>query len=108
MDSKLAVNTLAALAQESRLAVFRWLVQAGDHGGHPGVIAAALELSPATLSFHLRTLLQAGLIDAEPAGRHIRYRANFARMRELLSYLTDNCCGGQPCDIADAACGPCR
>lgn len=96
MDTALAVDALAALAQSSRLAVFRRLVELGPEGALPGELAQAVAIAPATLSFHLRTLAQAGLILAEPKGRHIRYRADFARMQALVGFLTENCCGGEP------------
>lgn len=94
METIPAVNKLAALAQASRLAVFRWLVQRGPEGACPGEIAEQLQLAAATLSFHLKALQHAGLIQAQPSGRNIRYTADFAAMRELLAYLTENCCGG--------------
>ena len=94
METSTAVAALAALAQESRLAVFRRLVERGPDGEFPGGLAEALGLAPATLSFHLKALAHAGLVEAEPSGRNIRYRANFAAMQALLGYLTRNCCGG--------------
>ena len=94
MDTQTAVPALAALAQASRLTIFRWLVELGPEGAHPTDIAARLELPAATLSFHLKALQHAGLIDAVRSGRNIRYRANFAVMRELLDFLSQNCCGG--------------
>ena len=100
MDTKTAVPALAALAQASRLTVFRWLVELGPEGAFPSDIAARLELSPATLSFHLKALQHAGLVDADRSGRNIRYRANFAVMRELLDFLTQNCCGGDASQCA--------
>jgi DNA-binding transcriptional ArsR family regulator len=106
IDSPAAVTALAALAQASRLAVFRHLVELGPDGAHPGDIAAALAIPPNTLSFHLKALSHAGLVDAEPSGRHIRYRANFARMQALVGFLTDHCCGGDPARCAPAACAP--
>ncbi len=94
MDENNAVTSLAALAQSSRLAVFRHLVELGPDGAHPGEIAQALDIPANTLSFHLKTLVHAGLIGAEPNGRHIRYRADFAAMQGLVDFLTRNCCGG--------------
>ena len=94
MDTKTAVSALAAIAQASRLTVFRWLVELGPDGGFPSDIAARLEMPAATLSFHLKQLQYAGLVDAVRSGRNIRYRANFAVMRDLLDFLTQNCCGG--------------
>lgn len=96
MENRSAVAALAALAQESRLSVFRHLVELGPEGAHPGEIAQALDIAPATLSFHLKSLLHAGLVDAEPSGRHIRYRANFAQVQGLIDFLMRNCCGGDP------------
>ncbi len=94
MDENNAVTSLAALAQGSRLAVFRHLVELGPEGAHPGEIAQALDIPANTLSFHLKTLMHAGLIGAEPNGRHIRYRADFTAMQGLVDFLTRNCCGG--------------
>jgi DNA-binding transcriptional ArsR family regulator len=103
MDTKTAVPALAALAQASRLTIFRWLVERGPDGALPGDIAARLALPPATLSFHLKTLQHAGLVDAVRTGRNIRYRADFAAMRALLDFLSDNCCGGDPSKCAPPA-----
>jgi len=100
MDTKTAVPALAALAQASRLSVFRWLVELGPEGACPGDIAEQLELPAATLSFHLKALQHAGLIDAVRTGRNIRYRADFTAMRELLDFLSQNCCGGDPSKCA--------
>ncbi len=94
MDTKTAVPALAALAQDSRLSIFRWLVELGPDGACPGDISERLELPAATLSFHLKSLQHAGLIDAVRSGRNIRYRANFGAMRELLDFLSESCCGG--------------
>lgn len=94
MEASAAVTALAALAHRSRLAVFRALVERGFEGAHPGALADALGLAPATLSFHLKSLAHAGLVEAEPNGRHIRYRAHFPTMAGLLGYLSENCCGG--------------
>ena len=94
MDNKNAVEALTALAQTSRLAVFRALVELGLDGANPGDLAQQLDIPANTLSFHLKTLLHAELITAEPSGRFIRYRANFARMQGLVEFLTRNCCGG--------------
>lgn len=94
MDTHDATVSLAALAQVSRLAVFRHLVELGPKGANPSDIAQALEVPANTLSFHLKTLNHAGLISAEPSGRNIRYRANFVAMQELVDFLTRNCGGG--------------
>ena len=101
MKTSAALAALAALAQESRLAVFRHLVEAGPQGSPVGPIAEALGLPAATLSFHLKELTRAHLLVSSQEGRFIRYSANFATMNALVAYLTENCCGGQP-----ALCGP--
>jgi ArsR family transcriptional regulator, arsenate/arsenite/antimonite-responsive transcriptional repressor len=106
MQTRHALAALGALAQASRLAVFRHLVQAGPGGGYPGDIAQALGLRPSTLSFHLKALAQAGLVEAEPQGRSILYRADFAAMRGLVDYLTENCCGGDAAACAPQDCTP--
>ena len=94
MEINTAVLRLAALAQASRLAVFRHLVQLGPQGACPGDIAEHLGMSASTLSFHLKALAHAGLIAAEQHGRSITYRADFEAMQGLVDYLTENCCGG--------------
>ena len=99
------VRALAALAQARRLQLFRALVVAGAEGMTPGALSATCEVSPATLSFHLKELLHAGLATQERQGRHLVYRADFSRMNGVLGYLTDNCCQGAPCPLeAPAAC----
>ena len=97
METLTAVEALAALAQPTRLEVFRLLVRRGPSGARAGAIAAELELAPATLSFHLSALRHAGLVECEPAGRERIYRAAFDRMHGLVDYLTENCCGGADC-----------
>lgn len=92
-----AVVALAALAQETRLAIFRLLVQEGEQGLSAGEIARRLNLANATLSFHLKELANAGLIRGRQESRFIFYSADFAAMNGLLAYLTENCCAGQPC-----------
>ena len=96
MEMKDAVAALAALAQETRLSVFRLLVQAGPEGLPAGSIAEAVEVPGATLSFHLKELTHAGLISSHQAGRFIYYSADFAEMAVLMSFLTDSCCKGMP------------
>lgn len=98
-----AVTALAALAQASRLAIFRLLVEAGPAGLIVGQIAERLEIAPATLSFHLKTLLQAGLLSARQESRFIYYAANYPAMDELIAFLTDNCCSG---DSSGGTCLP--
>lgn len=94
MKTKQALSALAALAQPHRLAVHRWLVERAPEGAFAGEIAEYLGLPTTTLSFHLKTLQQAGLIVPEPSGRHIRYRADLDAVQGLVAYLTENCCGG--------------
>jgi DNA-binding transcriptional ArsR family regulator len=96
MELQAAVQALSALAQHSRLEVFRLLVEAGPEGLPAGVVAARLGVAPPTLSFHLRTLVQAGLVSSLRTGRSIAYSANFSAMDGLIGYLTDHCCGGDP------------
>jgi len=97
MKSNEAVKALAALAQETRLAIFRLLVEHGPGGLIAGKIAETLNIVPATLSFHLKELSAAGLLEARSEGRFIFYSARFDRMNELVGFLTANCCGGNPC-----------
>lgn len=92
MDAKQTITALSALAQETRLAVFRLLVQAGPKGLAAGEIASRLNCPAATLSFHLRELSHAGLARATRHSRSIVYAADFATMRNLLGFLTENCC----------------
>lgn len=91
------VKALAALAQPVRLGVFRALVVVGKEGLTPGTMAEGLSIPPATLSFHLKELTNAGLITQERASRHLIYRADYDRMNALLGYLTQNCCQGAEC-----------
>ncbi len=100
MELKSAVAALAALAQETRLAVFRLLVEAGPDGMSAGAIGEALGIPPATLSFHLAQLSHADLVAGRQQGRFVYYSANFDAMNELIGYLTENCCGGKPCPPA--------
>lgn len=97
MNNHAVVAALAALAQESRLAVFRLLVQAGPEGMAATRIADALGIPPSSLSFHLKELTHAELVNQTKAGRSLIYSANFPAMDSLVSFLTDNCCGGAPC-----------
>lgn len=98
-----AVASLAALAQPTRLAAFRALVVAGPAGLTHGALAEALAVPAATLSFHLKELTHAGLLSAERDGRHLIYRAAFARMQALIGYLTAHCCEGARCEATAAA-----
>lgn len=92
-----AVHALAALAQETRLAVFRLLVEAGPEGMNAGAIADAIGIPAATLSFHIAQLARAGLVASRQESRFIFYSAHFAAMDDLIAYLTDNCCQGGTC-----------
>ncbi len=97
------VASLAALAQESRLAVYRLLVKRGPEGFAAGEIAERLKIPGPTLSFHLKSLSQAGLVSARKESRFVYYSANFERMNDLVRYLTENCCSlGTTCDPACA------
>ncbi len=97
MEKTKILNALAALAQESRLAVFRALVQAGPAGLAAGKISEITGIAPSSLSFHLKELLHANLVDSRSAGRFIIYTAQFSTMNQLLAYLTENCCAGSAC-----------
>ena len=102
MKTKNVIASLAALAQETRLAIYRSLVQAGPEGLAATKIAALLGIPPSSLSFHLKELSHAGLITPKQEGRFIIYAANFVTMNAVLSYLTENCCGDNPCAPACA------
>jgi len=98
MDTSQAVDKLAALAQETRLRIFRLLVEAGPEGMNAGAIAEALDLAAPTLSFHISHLARSGLVSSRQESRFIYYSASFPAMDELIAYLTDNCCqGGGQC-----------
>jgi len=97
MDTRVAIAALSALAQESRLATFRLLVQAGPAGMAASRIAEALGIPASSLSFHLKELAHAGLVTPRQEGRFIIYAARFDTMNGLLAFLTENCCGGSPC-----------
>ena len=103
MEIKSAVRALAALAQESRLEVYRLLVQAGPEGLPAGEIAARLDIPSSTLSFHVKTLAHAGLVGSRQDGRFIHYSADFSTMNDLLAFLGENCCGGKPCTTSARA-----
>lgn len=100
MNSKTAIASLAALAQDSRLAVYRLLVKRGPKGFAAGEVGARLKIPGPTLSFHLKSLAQAGLVSTRKESRFIYYSANFERMNDLIGYLTENCCSlGSDCGI---------
>ena len=110
IDAPQAVSALAALAQETRLAIFRLLIEHARDGLTPSAIALRLKLAPATLSFHLKELASAGLIEDRRDGRFIWYRPDIAAMNGLIGYLTENCCraSGSACatDCAPSVCVP--
>ena len=101
MKSKDAIESLAALAQESRLAIFRMLVKRGPEGYTPTQLGEKLSVAPPTLSFHLKELQRAGLVDVRRDGRFLYYRPNFAHMNQVIGFLTENCCV-----LADRGCSP--
>jgi len=102
METKPALSALAALAQDTRLSIFRLLVEQGPDGLPAGEIVERLVLPNATASFHLKELTHADLVTPRQAGRFIYYSANYATMNALIAYLTENCCKGATCDIACA------
>lgn len=115
MEPNHAVKALAALAQSTRLSVFRLLVQAGPAGLPAGQLAERMEITPSALSFHLKELVNADLASARHEGRFVIYSAQIETMNALLAYMTENCCGGNPCspvtalectpDCAPGSCG---
>jgi ArsR family transcriptional regulator len=109
MEQSDAVAALAALAQDSRLDVYRLLVQAGPEGLPAGSVASALGLAPNTLTFHFDRLRQAGLVTVRREGRSMIYAARYDTMNGLIAYLTENCCSGRPEQCAPTvACKPSR
>ena len=114
MDQTEVIAALAALAHPLRLQVFRALVVVGDAGLTPGAIQQGVGVAPATLSFHLKELMHAGLVTQERDGRNLIYRPAIGQMNDLLAYLSAHCCQGQPCSVnpqdtvpAGAAAGGC-
>ena len=105
-DSSAVVQQLAALAQGTRLAVFRLLLEHAPNGLTPGAIASALSLAPATLSFHLRELANAGLVRDRRESRFIWYQADVTTMSSLVRYLTENCCRASRDSRCDPGCAP--
>ncbi|MFZ0679886.1 ArsR/SmtB family transcription factor [Candidatus Binatus sp.] len=108
MKKEKAIAALAALAQESRLEVFRMLVQSGPDGMPAGEIGARLGVPSPTLSFHLNHLRHAGLVTCKRDSRSIIYSADYKAMTDLISYLTENCCRGDVQQCAPAVCQPAR
>ncbi len=105
METSDVIAALSALAQGTRLAVFRYLVEAGPDGVTVGRIGEALDVPPATLSFHLKELSHAGLVTTRQESRFIWYSANYKTVNTLIAYLTENCCRGQP-DACGVGCAP--
>lgn len=103
METRQVLAALSAIAQESRLAIFRLLVQIGPDGMAASKIAEQLDIAPSSLSFHLKELVHAGLITSRSEGRFVIYAADVAVMNGLIGYLTENCCGGVPCGPAACA-----
>jgi ArsR family transcriptional regulator, arsenate/arsenite/antimonite-responsive transcriptional repressor len=106
MKSAQVVKALAALAQPTRLAIYRLLVASGPEGMAAGQVSEKLKVAPATLSFHFKTLSHAGLVDSRQDGRFVYYAANFVVMNDMLAYLTENCCAGRPdaCKVPSRKC----
>ena len=100
MEDKHVIKALAALAQTNRLQIFRSLVVKGPDGLTPAVIAEQLGIPGNTLSFHLKELMHADLITQERSGRNLIYRAQYDRMNAVLTYLSQNCCQGEPCEVS--------
>lgn len=110
MEVKSAVIALAALAQVTRLAIFRCLIEAGPEGESAGRIADRLKLPGATLSFHLKELARAGLVISRHERQFIFYRVDFEHMAALMTFLTQNCCQGMPekcLTVVETALGDC-
>jgi len=108
MEEQDVVRALAALAQPLRLRIFRLLVVGGKTGLTPGAIVEALGVPATTLSFHLKELVNAGLVTQQRDGRYLIYHASFTQMNDLLGYLTANCCQGIDCaDASQASCRTC-
>ncbi|MDE2584826.1 MAG: helix-turn-helix transcriptional regulator [Betaproteobacteria bacterium] len=103
METLNAAELLAALGHESRLAIFRLLIQAGPDGINASAIGEQLSMAPATLSFHLAHLSRVGLISGERESRFIHYSANYSTMDDLIAFLTSNCCQGNAC-LPNTAC----
>ena len=104
MNQQRAITALGALAQETRLALFRLLVTCGPEGLSAGIIAERLGVAPSSLSFHLQQLVHAGLITQRRLSRQLIYSAEYGTMNELLAYLTENCCAGAA--VCAPACNP--
>lgn len=99
MEDKYVIKALAALAQTNRLQIFRLLVVQGNDGLTPALLAEKLGMAANTLSFHLKELMHADLISQERSGRNLIYRAQYDRMNAVLTYLSQNCCQGEACEV---------
>jgi ArsR family transcriptional regulator, arsenate/arsenite/antimonite-responsive transcriptional repressor len=102
MEEQVAITALAALAQNMRLRIFRTLVGAAPEGLTPSVLCATLDVPGSTLSFHLKELMHAGLVNQDRDGRHLLYKPSLPHMNELLAYLTAHCCQGASCETTAA------
>jgi DNA-binding transcriptional ArsR family regulator len=100
MENKYVIKALAALAQTNRLQIFRALVVKGSEGLTPALIAEQMGMPANTLSFHLKELMNADLISQERSGRNLIYRAQYDRMNAVLTYLSQNCCQGEACEVS--------
>lgn len=101
MDKTTAIRMFESLASGIRLDVYRLLVRQGEEGMVAGAIASALDLPATTLSFHLKAMNHAGMVTVEQEGRYLRYRANFPRMLDMIAFLTEECCAGNPEQCVD-------
>ena len=99
MEDKYVIKALAALAQTNRLQIFRLLVVQGNDGLTPALLAEKLGMAANTLSFHLKELMHADLISQQRSGRNLIYRAQYDRMNAVLTYLSQNCCQGEACEV---------
>ena len=106
MDETQAVKALGALAQDTRLRIFRALVAPAPPGLTPGALTASLGVAATALSSHLKELSHAGLVSQERDGRHLIYRAEFGAMSDLLQFLTAHCCQGEPCEVTGSTAVP--
>lgn len=104
MENETAVTALSALAQESRLTIFRTLVQAGPDGMAAGKISETTGIPPSSLSFHLKEMSYAGIITSRQESRYVYYFANFEVMNDLLAFLVENCCAGISCGVQTPCC----
>ena len=104
MENKHIVAALGALAQESRLTIFRLLVQAGPSGLPAGKVSELTKIPPSSLSFHLKEMAYAEMVSSRQEGRFVIYSANFATMNTVITFLTENCCAGVPCTPDNPAC----